>query len=207
METKTSISLVISHDPDPTSPRAYDPVGTIADWKYSRYWFGDIHYETPLDLFEGLVTDAGAWGDSKVDIDEESNMDEYYDDVLRVVREHYIILPVYAYVHSGMTISTSPFSCPWDSGQAGFIYVKKGTMGLDDEVLKDILEYEIKDLAWHLEGLVWGYQVFQDDDLVDSCWGFAGDTLEETGIMDHLVDGSLGGITQKMVEDAWVDRT
>lgn len=31
-------------------------------------------------------------------------------------------LPVYAYIHSGATIATHPFSCPWDSGRIGTIY-------------------------------------------------------------------------------------
>lgn len=32
------------------------------------------------------------------------------------------ILPLYLYDHSGITMSTRPFSCPWDSGQVGFIF-------------------------------------------------------------------------------------
>jgi hypothetical protein len=33
-----------------------------------------------------------------------------------------VILPLYLYDHGGITISCSPFSCPWDSGQVGWIY-------------------------------------------------------------------------------------
>jgi len=29
--------------------------------------------------------------------------------------------PVYAYIHGGITVSTTPFSCRWDSGVLGFI--------------------------------------------------------------------------------------
>jgi hypothetical protein len=29
------------------------------------------------------------------------------------------------YDHSGITISYKPFSCPWDSGQIGWIFVNK----------------------------------------------------------------------------------
>jgi hypothetical protein len=35
------------------------------------------------------------------------------------------ISPVYAYVHSGMTISTEPLSCPWDSGKLGWVVITK----------------------------------------------------------------------------------
>ena len=39
-----------------------------------------------------------------------------------------IILPLYLYDHSGITIQTTPFSCPWDSGQVGFIYMDRETI-------------------------------------------------------------------------------
>ena len=41
--------------------------------------------------------------------------------------DQYVILPLYLYDHSGITISTRPFSCPWDSGQVGWIYASKDT--------------------------------------------------------------------------------
>ena len=34
-------------------------------------------------------------------------------------------LPIYLYDHSGLAISSQPFSCPWDSGRLGIIYVTK----------------------------------------------------------------------------------
>lgn len=33
-----------------------------------------------------------------------------------------LLMPLYLYDHSGITISTSEFCDPWDSGQIGFIY-------------------------------------------------------------------------------------
>jgi hypothetical protein len=35
------------------------------------------------------------------------------------------MLPIYMYDHSGITISYKPFSCPWDSGQVGWIFMNK----------------------------------------------------------------------------------
>ena len=35
------------------------------------------------------------------------------------------ILPLYAYEHGMITVSTGPFSCPWDSGQVGFVVSTK----------------------------------------------------------------------------------
>lgn len=51
-----------------------------------------------------------------------------HDDFLaqkRKLEKEYIILPLYAYIHSGIALSLHPFSCPWDSGQAGYILVNK----------------------------------------------------------------------------------
>jgi len=39
----------------------------------------------------------------------------------------YVILPLYLYDHGGITMSTGAFSCPWDSGQVGWIYAPKKT--------------------------------------------------------------------------------
>lgn len=33
-----------------------------------------------------------------------------------------LVLPIYAYIHGGIAVSTEPFSCPWDSGKVGIIY-------------------------------------------------------------------------------------
>ena len=94
-----------------------------------------------------------------------------------------IILPLYLYDHSGITMSTTPFTCSWDSGQIGFIYVtkadilkefkcKKITKQLKDR-MTEILQSEVKIYDKYLTGEVYGY-VIEDvrGKVVDSCWGF-----------------------------------
>jgi hypothetical protein len=44
---------------------------------------------------------------------------------LLTVHDVALMLPIYMYDHSGITISHKPFSCPWDSGQIGWIFVNK----------------------------------------------------------------------------------
>lgn len=39
-----------------------------------------------------------------------------------------IVLPLYGYEHSGQTISTGSFSCPWDSGPIGMVIMTKDMM-------------------------------------------------------------------------------
>ena len=36
-----------------------------------------------------------------------------------------IILPLYLYDHSGITMNTTGFYCPWDSGIVGYITISK----------------------------------------------------------------------------------
>lgn len=43
-------------------------------------------------------------------------------------KNQYWFLPVYRYSHSGVAYSTEPFSCPWDSGLAGLVYISKADL-------------------------------------------------------------------------------
>lgn len=91
-------------------------------------------------------------------------MDEIRD---AIDKGEYVGMPVYAYVHSGATVSTSPFSCPWDSGQSGFVYMTRedavagwGEKLLTAEVRKKALaacEGFVKEFAIYLEEGMWGY--------------------------------------------------
>lgn len=102
-----------------------------------------------------------------------------------------VILPIYLYEHSGQTINTCGFSCPWDSGQVGFIYVSAAKIakeygsdtGENREKAKACLVSEIKTLDDWLRGNVWSFVVENDQgDHIDSCWGFIGESdycLEE----------------------------
>jgi hypothetical protein len=76
------------------------------------------------------------------------------------------ILNLYLYDHSGITISTSPFSCPWDSGQVGFIWTTAERCWEYDIAFWEAagrLEGEVKDLDYYLTGDVWGFQCYEFD--------------------------------------------
>jgi hypothetical protein len=90
--------------------------------------------------------------------------------------ESYITLPLYLYDHSGITISTTPFSCPWDSGKVGIITVhSRDTEGLTDEQVRNALIAEVASYDDYLTGNIYGYQVTEPDgDEVYSCWGYQG---------------------------------
>ena len=96
------------------------------------------------------------------------------------------ILPIYMYDHSGITISTTPFSCPWDSGRVGFIYITKDK-ARECCMVKRVTK---KTKAWARECLlssvkvydqfltndIYGYTIKDKDtdEVLESCWGFYG---------------------------------
>ena len=97
-----------------------------------------------------------------------------------------IVKSIYAYVHGGSTISMSAFSCPWDSGQSGFVYMTKET--IDDEWKgnrKKAFSYMqgvVETFDHYLTGEVYGYIIKdpEGNEIEDgSCWGFYGPYYEE----------------------------
>lgn len=115
----------------------------------------------------------------------------YREEIAEVVSDpNNIVLPVYAYIHSGTRLSTTPFHCPWDSGQCGIIYCTKETAkaeGLTEERAKAVLKGEIETLDQYFNGKVAGITIEFEGEEVDSCWGFYPDDKGYTyGIEDML---------------------
>jgi hypothetical protein len=84
-----------------------------------------------------------------------------------------IHLPIYAYVHSGTTIQTTPFSCPWDSFFAGYIVLnrkrflekmgyKRITAKRREEALKQ-LKSQIDNYDQYIREETYGYEIFEKD--------------------------------------------
>jgi hypothetical protein len=105
---------------------------------------------------------------------------------VRLLAEHHktISLPLFLYDHSGITMSTTPFSCPWDSGQVGYILVehekvlkeygrKRMSRALREKV-RNILQSEVEEYDQYLTGDVYGYVIERDGEHIESCWGFYG---------------------------------
>lgn len=131
--------IVIERDPDPESPREWDNLGTMVCW-HRRYNLGDEQPEVePFVYLQSF------------------NVSKYY------------VLSLYLYDHSDISISTTPFSCPWDSGMIGFIYIDKDKAPFN---WQEILEAEVKAYDQYLRGEVYGFVVTDGDDVFDSCWGF-----------------------------------
>ena len=97
-----------------------------------------------------------------------------------------VVLPIYMYDHSGITINTTGFSCPWDSGQVGFIYATRDIIKKEYELkrninpktiqkVKDVLEAEVREYDQYITGEVYRIEITgKDGEVIDSCSGFYG---------------------------------
>lgn len=156
--------IEIYPDQSPESPREWDNLGTMICF-HRRYDLGDKH-----DYCSG---NYDGWEEMKEEIIKQENV--------------HTILPLYLYDHSGITMSTSPFSCRWDSGQVGWIFVSKDKVkkeGIDESKVEEYLKGEVKTYDQYLTGDVYGYKVYEVSECdhghehlneLDSCWGFYGD--------------------------------
>lgn len=150
----------VVHDEDAESPRKdYDNVGLLYCW-HKRYDLGDKH-----DITSDM---ADSWEEMEALLIEEEDLKDG------------VILPVYMMDHSGLSLSCSPFSCPWDSGQVGFIFCNKERWAKecgakwDVKAVEKMLISEIETYSSYLEGSAWGYIIEHEGETVESVWGFIG---------------------------------
>ena len=144
------------------------------------------------DFFEGTLEE------NKDDI-AESLVNEMSNDTLMVLaKTKNEILPLYLYDHSGITMNTTGFHCPWDSGQVGWTYVshteiEKQYYGLNPQTIEranNTLVGEVKDYDSYLTGDVYGFRYFENGEESDSCWGFLGEVDNfRDEITEYLPEG------------------
>lgn len=172
-------TLIIERDDDPVNPRIdCDPFGHMVCW-HRRYSLGDTHsYKTPQDFLHGMQT-------------------------LLAEQKDIVILPIYLYDHSGLSMSTVPFAgraphAAWDSGQVGYIYADRDDIRRDfgevtPETVKragEALESEVRQYDAYLRGDCWGYRTYMHGRETDACWGFLGDIDDiRRDIASHLAPG------------------
>ena len=95
-----------------------------------------------------------------------------------------ITLPVYAYVHGDIALSTAAFACPWDSGQSGIVWVSRqrvrdawGVKRISAKLLekvRGILRAQVDEYSQYLSGDVWCASVSDGSGQEDSCCGLFG---------------------------------
>lgn len=168
--TVDGLTVKLYQDFDPQNPRTeWDNFGHMVCW-HRNYSLGDDGVgkrgkrgKREPRQFE-TATDFQEWSDAQKDI---------------------VVLPLYLFDHSGITMNTKGFSCPWDSGQVGYIYAtredilknwnrKKLSKKLIEQARK-LLVSEVEVYDQYLTGDVYGYEIEDaDGNDLDSCWGFFG---------------------------------
>ncbi len=107
-----------------------------------------------------------------------------------VAQKDVISLPIYMYEHGGITISTTPYSCCFDSGQLGYIHVtrakareflkKKKLMAKDVEEVYDRMRRQIKLIDNYITGDVFRFEILNNEgNEIDSCGGYYGTDFEK----------------------------
>jgi hypothetical protein len=118
----------------------------------------------------------------------------------KIEKEGGIVLPLYLLDHSGITMRTTSFNDPWDSGQVGCIYaerstilkeynVKKISKKLREKVTK-YLEGEVETYDRYLTGEVYYYTIEKDGEIVHSCGGFYDETDYVLNEAKRIVDAT-----------------
>jgi hypothetical protein len=150
-------------------------------------------------------------GDKKKDFSEPSQAEAFF-------KEHNcIVLPLYLYDHSGITMSTGPFSCPWDSGQVGYIYMTRkkalkeyGKKILTKQLRAKIEKYmqgEVETYDSYLRGEAYGFIVKdKKDEEIESCWGFLGDMKYCIDEAKSTIDCAISYNLKKHIEQVktWI---
>lgn len=125
-----------------------------------------------------------------------------FDDVREMLIRAYdpiVIKPLYLYDHSGITISTKPFNCPWDSGQVGFVLISRSNPAYVNSANREqvnwdtALECEVLDYDRYLTDSYVACEIFRgNNELIDVCRGYIIDVDEAllTGrnFVDKLID-------------------
>lgn len=204
----------IHYDSDPMNPvEEFDQLGTMVCF-HRRYTLGHKHnYRDPKAMLYELAIEADptvegrteywesgmGWASliNGLEIDKALELagSNIKDIINKAIEKHYIILPLYLYDHSGITISTGPFSCPWDSGQIGYIYITKEKAKkeyswkyMNKSRIKKIIGYlesQVETYDQYLTGDVYGYIISnEDNNHIDSCWGFFGHDYKENGLLE-----------------------
>src|SRR5699024_3165097 len=162
---------------------------------------GAHRYERALDLMNYKIKAPFGSPAYEREVDER---------LMKVISQKFLMLPLYLYDHSGITMNTTGFSCPWDSGQVGWIYASKedalrefGGKTFTSATRKkaeDRMRGEVEYYDSYLRGEAYGFELYKDGELEDSCWGFIGSNEEALkGIEDYLPD-ACSGMTGELVE-------
>lgn len=128
---KEGLSVKITPCANPMNPRMdMDCNIAVFAMAHRRYKLGD-----PMQEYS--TSDYHSWESMKAAIEENE--------------KPLVIKPVFMLDHSGLSLSTKPFSCSCDSGQVGWVFVPASS-GLSQEQAESALEAELDTYRAYVEG-------------------------------------------------------
>jgi len=192
--------IEVSQDHDPLNPRKdWDNLGHMICF-HDRYILGDEHSYADV---EALVHElSGLYEDELTEYLEEDEISKCWE----VAHANHIILPLYLYDHSGITMNTTGFSCGWDSGCVGIIYISledarkeyswKRVTKARRERIEKYLTSEVEVYDHYLTGSVYGFNIEREDpdgeeEFVGACWGFFGYYTDDDNYMVDEIKSAI----------------
>lgn len=179
-----TIEVVPDVDCGSDSPREWGRLGTILTFhKHGEY--GEM---TPDEVtgYEDVTA---------------ANPREAIEQFSALLKQHHgatVVVPVWHYTHSGMTIraaASNPFHCQWDSGIMGLIFDTPAGLkecGTPADRIEECLTGEVKVYDQYLSGEVYGYVIKDaDDDEVDALWGIYGEEDEVIAMAKQELDATI----------------
>jgi hypothetical protein len=141
---------------------------------YLKEWFTERTFKAPLSdnstlLRESVLDNLGT------------------RDLMNLAEKNCLIMPLYLYDHSILSISTDSFAgrahhADWDSGQVGWTYASRADIAeeygdaspANIEKARRLLTGETETYDLYLRGECYGFKLFKDGEETAGCWGFLG---------------------------------
>ena len=177
-------TITVEQDEMAESPREWDNLGTMVCW-HRNYILGDVDA-----IREGIDSDMFWFDLAGI---EDNGEDGGLERAKKIAFKQNIILPLYLYDHSGITMNTRGFSCQWDSGQVGWIHISlekvrnefscKRVSKKMRERIETYLTNEVKTYDDYLTGNVYYFNIVREDPDgeeidIDASGGYYGDPKE-----------------------------
>ena len=163
------LRAVLTPDDCPEDPRDGDNATTIMTWHRQRA-LGDVSSrKNPAQFLAGLLEE---FHPTLRDMPEDQRDELSQEELLEQFPYAGIIRPILMYDHSSITLETAPFSCPWDSGWLGWVYISPENLeefGLDcPEKAAVVIQEELKILEAYTNGEVFKISIQDDYEIVES---------------------------------------
>lgn len=173
--------LEIFRSENPTNPRNIDRITKMICF-HKKYLLGDHHSYNSSDY--------NNWEELKQDIIQNENPA--------------IIKPLYLYDHSGITISTSPFNDPLDSGQIGFVFIPK-EYHVEENLFETLIQLEVSDYDNYLTGNIYNMILYKDNKIIEIFEDFCGEDFWLNGMSYSLPKEVLIELRDEILKQFKID--